>query len=177
MKQYNGEKVIISLTSWKARITAVAKTLYSLIKQSLNCHIVLTLCTEEFPNKEQDLPNTLRLFAENNLIEILWCDKNIKSHKKYVHVFKKYEYTRVPIILADDDLLYKKDFANTLYTAHKLNLHCIIASRCHYVMFDSNHKVLPYRQWEYETKKQSGKFLFFTSGARYINSIRFITQF
>jgi hypothetical protein len=32
-KKYNGEKAIISLTSWKARINTVSKTLFSLLQQ------------------------------------------------------------------------------------------------------------------------------------------------
>ena len=40
-KKYNGEKAIISLTSWRARINTVDKTIYSLIKQCPGFHIVL----------------------------------------------------------------------------------------------------------------------------------------
>jgi hypothetical protein len=45
-KKYNGEKAIISLTSWRARINTVAKTIYSLIKQCPGFHIVLVLSEE-----------------------------------------------------------------------------------------------------------------------------------
>ena len=52
-KKYNGEKAIISLTSWKARIGTVAKTIFSLVKQCPGFHIVLVLSEEEFPQKEK----------------------------------------------------------------------------------------------------------------------------
>jgi hypothetical protein len=58
-KKYNGEKAIISLTSWKARINTVSKTLCSLIKQCPGFHIVLVLSEEEFPQKEKELPENL----------------------------------------------------------------------------------------------------------------------
>lgn len=71
MKTYCGERAIISLTSWKARIGTVAKTIYSLIKQCPGFHIVLVLSEEEFPQKESELPESLMLFVDNDLVEIL----------------------------------------------------------------------------------------------------------
>ena len=58
MKQYNGEKAIISLTSWKARINTVGLTLFSLYKRCPGFHIVLVLSEEEFPKKEAELPDS-----------------------------------------------------------------------------------------------------------------------
>ena len=101
MKQYNGEKGIISLTSWKARINTVSKTLFNLLKMCKEFHIVLTLSSDEFKNKEQDLPEDLMLLVNNNLIEILWVQKNYRAFKKILFAMKK--YPDVPIISADDD--------------------------------------------------------------------------
>ena len=81
-KKYNGEKAIISLTSWRARINTVDKTIYSLIKQCPGFHIVLVLSEEEFPKREEELPERLMLFVENEQIELLWVYKNYKSFKK-----------------------------------------------------------------------------------------------
>lgn len=113
MKQYNGEKAIISLTSWKARINTVAKTLYSLIQQCPGFHIVLVLSEEEFPRKEDELPENLKLFIENDLIEILWVYKNYKSFKKVLFTMEK--YPEVPVISADDDCIYTHNYAQELY--------------------------------------------------------------
>ena len=115
MKQYNGEKAIISLTSWKARINTVSKTLYSLIQQCPGFHIVLVLSEDEFPQKEKELPESLMLFVENNLIEILWVDKNYKSFKKVLFTMDKYR--DVPVISADDDCIYTCNYAESLYNA------------------------------------------------------------
>lgn len=124
MKKYDGEKAIISLTSWKARISTVAKTLYSLIQQCPGFHIVLVLSEEEFPRKEDELPENLRLFIENDLIEILWVYKNYKSFKKVLFTMEKYR--DVPIISADDDCIYVKNYAEELYTTFlKLPDECI----------------------------------------------------
>ena len=113
MKQYNGEKAIISLTSWKARINTVGKTLYSLLKMCPGFHIVLVLSEEEFPKKEEELPEELMLFVDNDLIEILWVYKNYKAFKKVLFTMDKYR--NVPVISADDDCIYIINYAQELY--------------------------------------------------------------
>ena len=112
-KKYNGEKAIISLTSWRARINTVSKTRFSLLKQCPGFHIVLVLSEEEFPKMMDELPETLKLFVENELIEILWVYKNYKSFKKILFTMDKYR--DVPVISADDGCLYIRNFAEELY--------------------------------------------------------------
>lgn len=124
MKQYNGEKAIISLTSWKARINTVSKTIYSLIHQCPGFHIVLVLSEEEFPQKEAELPDDLMLFVNSDLIEILWVYKNYKSFKKVLFTIDKYR--DVPVISADDDCIYTCNYAQELYDAWLKNKDCII---------------------------------------------------
>lgn len=114
-KKYNGEKAIISLTSWKARINTVSKTLYSLLKQCPGFHIVLVLSEEEFPKMMDELPENLKVFAENELIEILYVYKNYKSFKKVLFTMDKYR--DVPVISADDDCIYTCNYAEELYNA------------------------------------------------------------
>lgn len=125
MKQYNGEKAIISLTSWKARINTVSKTIYSLIQQCPGFHIVLCLSEEEFPQKEAELPENLMLFVDNNLIEILWVYKNYKSFKKVLFTMDKYR--DVPVISADDDCIYTCNYAQELYDKWTENKDCIVS--------------------------------------------------
>lgn len=132
MKQYNGEKAIISLTSWKARINTVSKTLYSLLQQCPGFHIVLVLSEEEFPQKEKELPENLMLFVENDLIEILWVYKNYKSFKKVLFTMDKYR--DVPVISADDDCIYTCNYAQILYDEWTKK-HCAIT----YKKFICNH--------------------------------------
>lgn len=112
-KRYNGEKAIISLTSWKARINTVSKTLYSLIKQCPGFHIVLVLSEEEFPKMMDELPKNLNLFVDNELIEVLWVYKNYKAFKKWA--FTSDKYRDVPIISADDDCIYTCNYAQIFY--------------------------------------------------------------
>jgi len=114
-KKYNGEKAVISLTSWKARINTVAKTLFSLMTQCPDFHIVLVLSEEEFPKMMDELPENLKLFVDNELLEVLWVYTNYKSFKKWIFTADKYR--DVPIISADDDCIYTCNYAQELYDA------------------------------------------------------------
>lgn len=123
-KEYAGERACISLTSWKARINTVAKTLYSLIKMCPGFHIVLVLSKDEFPLKEKELPDNLMLFVENKLIELFWIKPNLKSFKKVLFTMDKYR--DVPVISADDDCIYTCNYAQELYDKWEKNKeHCI----------------------------------------------------
>ena len=123
-KKYNGEKAIISLTSWKARINTVSKTLFSLIQQCPGFHIVLVLSEEEFPKMCEELPENLMLFVENEMIELLWVYKNYKSLKKWL--FTQDKYRDVPIISADDDKTYIINYAQELYNVWEQNKDSLI---------------------------------------------------
>ena len=112
-KKYNSERAIISLTSWRARIATCSKTIYSLLKQCPEFHIVLVLSEEEFPKMMDELPENLKLFVDNELIEVLWVYKNYKSFKKWIFTADK--YNDVPIISADDGCIYIRNYAEELY--------------------------------------------------------------
>lgn len=127
MKQYNGEKAIISLTSWKKRINTVSKTLFSLFKQCKDFHVVLVLSEDEFPKKEQELPEILQTFLENNLFELLWVKPNLKAFKKILFTMDKYR--NVPIISADDDCMYKYNYAEELYQHWLKNKNNVVSYR------------------------------------------------
>ena len=113
MKTYNGEKAVISLTTWKKRIDTVYKTIQNLFDTCQGFHICLTLATEEFPNKEAELPESLMKLSDK--FEILWIEDNIKCFKKVLFAIDKYR--NVPVISADDDCIYHENYAEILYNA------------------------------------------------------------
>lgn len=124
-KKYAGERGVISLTSWRARISTVSKTLFSLIQQCPGFHIVLVLSEEEFPKMMDELPDNLKLFVDNELIEVLWVYKNYKSFKKVLFTMDKYR--TVPVISADDDCIYTCNYAQELYNVWKNNKNDIVS--------------------------------------------------
>ena len=81
----DGERIIVSMTSYPGRITNVRKAIYYLLtKQTVKPdEIHLWLAEPEFPNREKDLPEDL-----NNIIEVCdnvflhWLPKNTYCHKR-----------------------------------------------------------------------------------------------
>lgn len=112
-KKYDGEKAVISLTSWKARINTVYITLDSLIQKCPGFHIVLVLSEEEFPKMCEQLPKSLINLVDTKKIELLFVYKNYKSFKKVLFTMDKYR--DVPVISADDDCIYTENYAEQLY--------------------------------------------------------------
>ena len=79
-------KIIISLTSYPARIHLVYKVIKSLMNQQEKAdEIILWLSILEFPNQTDDLPENLRCMIGENGFHIEWVKENIKSHKKYFY--------------------------------------------------------------------------------------------
>ena len=62
----DNERIIVSMTSYPKRITNVSKSIFYLLnKQTVKPdEIHLWLSTEEFPNKEKDLPDDLQKLLE-----------------------------------------------------------------------------------------------------------------
>jgi len=104
---------IISLTSWKARIGIAHKSIESLFKMCPNYHIVLVLSKKEFPNQEKELPQSILTLVDTKGLEILWVNENYKAFKKVLPTIEK--YGNVPIISADDDVAYTRNYADELY--------------------------------------------------------------
>lgn len=124
-KRYNGEKAIISLTSWKKRINSVSRTIFSILSKCPGFHIVLVLSSEEFPKMEDELPSDLRIIIDSGLIELMWVKKNVKAFKKVVYTMDKYR--DVPIISADDDCIYVLNYAELLYSKWLQNKKCSVS--------------------------------------------------
>jgi hypothetical protein len=111
-----GEKFIVSMTSWPPRINSVAsafKAVIDQVEEGMNVHFVLTLASEEFPNKEKDLPQDILDLG----VEIIWCERNTRSHKKLMPVLKAYPDS--PIIVIDDDTRQVDGWLKTFIEDHE----------------------------------------------------------
>ncbi|WP_440321438.1 hypothetical protein [Laedolimicola sp.] len=116
--------IIVSLTTFPARIENVHWVVKTLLVQSLKPDkIILWLAIEQFPNKENDLPDSL-LKLQRYGLTISWCN-DIRSYKKLIPTIK--EYPNSYIITADDDIFYHPKMIERLFRAYKrdpLNIHC-----------------------------------------------------
>lgn len=111
-------QLIVSLTSFPARIPTVDKTINTLLNQTIKPdRLILWLAEEQFPNKENDL--TKELLALKDLgLEIKWCE-DLRSYKKLVPTLR--EFPGDIVVTADDDLYYQKDWLESLYNEYLHN--------------------------------------------------------
>lgn len=143
MKQYNGEKYIVSFTTFGKRMALCGKMLFCLQKQTYkNFHIVCTLYKEDYKN----IPNELKLWIDNDLIEIIVADEDLGPHCKYFYTMKK--YWNKPIITVDDDRYYENNTIQRLVEKYETLNYKSIVSNCAIKMGKtiSGH-ITPYPEW------------------------------
>lgn len=125
-KEARKTPVTVSLTSFPARINTVHKTINTLLNQSVKPdRLILYLAEEQFPEKENELPEELLRLRDFGL-EIRWCE-DLKSYKKLVPALR--EFPEDIIVTADDDLYYQKDWLESLYNSYLDNPNFIYTRR------------------------------------------------
>ena len=128
--------IILSLTSWKGRIYDISflVVLLSMLKQktTFKYKVILVLSTDEFKNKEKDLPIKLLEIKELcDYFEILWTDKNTKAYKKYFPTRRKYPNENICIL--DDDSPLHSNFVESFCTLLKQNPDKMIIGTNHFM--------------------------------------------
>lgn len=105
-------EIIVSLTSYPARIGTINQVIETILQQSLPADkVILWLAPEQFPNKESDLPAEL-LEQTNRGLTIDWYH-DIRSYKKLIPTLKK--YPEAIIVTIDDDNLYHPNWLKELF--------------------------------------------------------------
>lgn len=136
--------VIISLTSYPARMNSIMYTLRSLMTQTVKPDkIILWLTEGQFPRREADVPLEILNLRKYGLT-IEWYDRPIRSYTKLIPALQ--QYPNAIIVTADDDIQYRKDWLELLYAAYKQNptiVHCYAA----YKILTNDNKFVPYNQW------------------------------
>lgn len=134
--------VIISLTSFPARLNTLWLCVESLKRQSvLPEKIILYLSKDQISYEE--LPSTLTN-EEDDLFEIRMVDDNLRSHKKYYYAMK--DYPDKIIVTTDDDVIYPPFMLSCLLEAHTKYPADVISNHTH-VIKQNNGVVAPYIEW------------------------------
>lgn len=114
------ETLLVSMTSYPARIFGIYDVFISLLYQSANkssYQCFLTLAKEEFINGEKDLPKELQKLIINGWIILIWYH-NIYSHKKLMPILQKYPEN--DILIVDDDIIRTNNFIEIFQNEHKI---------------------------------------------------------
>ncbi len=137
------EDVIVSLTSFPARIGYVYMTVESLLRQtSLPGKIILWLSKDQF-SSEETVPERLRQL-ENEVFRIRYVDGDIKSHKKYYYTFK--EFPEKTVITVDDDIIYPPKLVEQLLVTSDMFPGCVVANIARKLSY-TNKELDSYAKW------------------------------
>ena len=160
-QEMKAEGVIVSFTSFPARINNVWQVVECMLRQTYQpAKIILWLSKEQFPNIEE-IPASLRE-REGGAFEIRMVDDDIRSHKKYYYVSK--EYPDSLIFLIDDDIYYPTDIIERTMKAHQEHSEAIICNYGYHIGYTENGELLPYNKWGKEYRYCTSADLFFGSG-------------
>ncbi|GAA3926505.1 hypothetical protein [Litoribacillus peritrichatus] len=156
------ESIVVSLTSFPARINDVHLTIESLFQQSLKAdQIILWLSVENFPNQLNDLPEALLMQRARGL-SIEFVEGDLGPYKKIIYSLKA--HPDALILTFDDDILYPVDSIDLLYRAYLNEPNVIHCHRGHKVQYDTSGNILPYHQWQMGLKSSSANFDIFPTG-------------
>ena len=155
-------KLIISLTSFPERIDYLYLNLCSLLNQTLKPDLIyLWLAEDEYPNKENNLPQNILNLRDKGLT-INWCD-NLKSYKKLIYTLKNHPQDL--IISADDDIYYPEKWLELLYISYLQEPGIIHCHRAHQVKFNDTGNIKSYNEWpDCITTEKTSYLNFFTTG-------------
>lgn len=152
--QYVEEGLIVSFTSFPARINNVWKVVESLKCQSvLPEKVILWLSKEQFPTQDL-IPEKLRNM-QNEFFDIRLVNEDIRSHKKYYYTL--IEYPSKSFITCDDDVYYDPYMIQRLVETSRLFPHCIIANHTSKIVFKSDGNVSSYSDFVGGIKPYSSK--------------------
>lgn len=129
----------MTMTSWKARIQFVSISILSLLKQTVKPRsIELNLSEEEFPKKEEELPEDLIALTKIYPININWVGKNTKSFKKLIPTLQKYwDEKDLYVFTADDDIVYDCDMLEKFISINeKLPEACVCFGKFPAALYD-----------------------------------------
>lgn len=138
----NDDTLIVSLTSYPARISKLWMVIKTLLNQKLvdNYKVILWLSENQFPKGLDSLPKSLTNLIEKGL-DIRFVSDDLKSHKKYYYAFK--EYPNNIVVTVDDDVLYSPILLRALLDAHDKYSDCVICNRGIKI-----NKQKSYRNWD-----------------------------
>lgn len=143
--------VIVSLTTFPARIDYVHLAIKSLLNQTVRPErVILWLAKAQF--RDIRMPENLQELYPYGL-EIRYCDEDILAHKKYYYAMLS--FPEHIIVTYDDDIIYPEDSLEKLLTMHRNHPNAIICNRGREIEIHGD-TVAAYRYWKVSGKIPAG---------------------
>lgn len=135
-----GERIIVSLTSYPVRIPGLWKVIETLLRQTVQPDKIILYLTKSQISSIDLLPTSLKKL-QNRGLEIQLIEEEIRSHTKYYGAFK--QYPNDIVITVDDDLFYRTDLIENHLKCHKAYPQAIIANWAKEIIPDTD----KYKEW------------------------------
>lgn len=133
----------VCLTSYGKRISTVYRTIESIGQGALKPgRIILWLAYEDY--KKSSIPSLKRLQTRG--LEILTCP-DYGPHKKYFP-YVLLDETAHPLVTADDDVFYPREWLSSLVSKSEQHLDTVICFRAHKISLTPS-GIAPYKTWGY----------------------------
>lgn len=158
--------VVVSLTSYGARTSTVHLTVESIGRGELKpARVILWLDSADEMREAARRRPIIRL--QKRGLELMVSEK-IGPHSKYYPYVLSATSHQLPLVTADDDILYPRTWLSRLYGAYKSDPRSIHCYRAHTVSFAQG-ELIPYMEWPpVETKMpRHSSFLTGVSGVIY----------
>ncbi|WP_079682472.1 glycosyltransferase [Macellibacteroides fermentans] len=138
-------KVVVSLTSFPARISNLWLVINCLLHQTSQPDlIILWLSLKQFEGLD-DVPDSLKKL-QSDKFQIRFVDEDYRSHKKYLYVFN--EYPNDYVILVDDDIIYRPDLLENLIMYARLYPDSVICNYGSIIDYYDDGRLKPYNSWK-----------------------------
>jgi hypothetical protein len=149
--------VLVSLTTYPARIASVWITIESILRQSRPPdEILLVLSRAEFP--QGTIPPRLQRMTGRDL-RLMWTEENSRSYKKLLPTLQ--ENPHACIVTADDDTIYPKRWLESLLQGHRDHPNAIVGHRGTEILLQDG-QLLPYARWPRADAQTAGNRVFLT---------------
>jgi hypothetical protein len=143
--------VVVSLTSYGSRIESVHLTIESIARGSVRpARMILWIDSIDDLNA---LPPALERQRGRGL-EILLAD-NYGPHTKYYPYVESETNFAVPLVTADDDIIYPSNWLAGLMTAHRTHPHAIVGYWIRRLAFGADGRPATYTAWPYASDTPS----------------------
>jgi hypothetical protein len=123
--------------------------------------------------KQNKIPETIKRLERRGL-EIIFCHDD-GPHKKYRPYLLSQNTHTCPLVTADDDVLYPKNWLNDLLYAHEINSKIIYCHRAR-IFKQIDLEVAPYRTWAPCKNTEAGRDVFSLGVSGVIYPASFLNQ-
>jgi hypothetical protein len=154
--------LIVSLTSFPARLKTVSFAIESLLEQTCQPReIHLWLGLDEVPGKNW-LPKRLISLEERGL-QIHFAKRTYHQYDKFLHNAALNE--QAPFVIVDDDVIYPPKALEHLLASHQQHPDLVIGNRCHQIEIDNAGVIAPYKSWRREVRSPRPSLLLIPTGS------------